>query len=139
MLTLAVETAMRRGEMAGLLWENVSLSDRVAYLPMTKNGSSRIVPLSTKAVAALEAFGTQKCGSVLARSDSWITKAFIEARNGCGITNLHFHDLRHEAVSRLFEKGFNMMEAATVSGHQTLQMLKRYTHLDPRKLIDRLG
>lgn len=139
MVILAVETAMRRGELASLLWENVSLSDRLAYLPMTKNCTPRTVPLSTRAIAALEAFGPQKCGRVLARSDSWITKAFTDARRACGIANLVFHDLRHEAVSRLFEKGFNMMEAATVSGHQTLQMLKRYTHLDPRKLIDRLG
>lgn len=136
---LAVETSMRRGEMASLLWENISLYDRIAYLPVTKNSTARTVPLSTRAIAALEAFGPQKCGSVLARSDSWITKAFMDARQACGIANLVFHDLRHEAVSRLFEKGFNMMEAATVSGHQTLQMLKRYTHLDPRRLIDRLG
>lgn len=136
---LAIETAMRRGELMSLLWENVSFHDRIAYLPTTKNSTARTVPLSTRAIAALEAFGPRKNGSVLARSDSWITKAFIDARQACGIADLRFHDLRHEAVSRLFEKGFNMMEAATVSGHKTLQMLKRYTHLDPRKLVDRLG
>ncbi len=53
--------------------------------------------------------------------------------------DLKFHDLRHEAISRLFEKGFNMMEAAAISGHKTLQMLKRYTHLDPRSLLGKLG
>lgn len=136
---LAVETAMRRGELVSLVWENVNLTERIAYLPITKNGTARSVPLSTRAIAALQAFGPQKSGLVLARSDSWITKAFSDARHACGLPNLVFHDLRHEAVSRFFEKGFNMVEAATISGHQTLQMLHRYTHLDPRKLVDRLG
>ncbi|WP_321784701.1 site-specific integrase [Paraburkholderia sp. J94] len=136
---LAVETSMRRGELMSLRWEHTDLFERLAHLPETKNGSPRTVPLSTAAVAALVSFGPHKTGSVFDRSEDWITKAFIDARNGCNIDNLRFHDLRHEAVSRLFEKGFNMMEAATVSGHKTLQMLKRYTHLDPRKLVERLG
>ncbi|HNJ38659.1 MAG TPA: tyrosine-type recombinase/integrase, partial [Nitrosomonas sp.] len=48
------------------------------------------------------------------------------------------HDLRHEAVSRLFEKGLNVMETATVSGHKTLQMLKRYTHLNAKILAEKI-
>ncbi|WP_321884207.1 site-specific integrase [Paraburkholderia bannensis] len=137
-IILAVETAMRRGELVSLRWENTDLFERLAHLPETKNDGARTVPLSTAATAALASFGPHKTGLVFDRSDSWVTRSFSEARAGCGISNLTFHDLRHEAVSRLFEKGFNMMEAATVSGHKTLQMLKRYTHLDPRKLIDRL-
>jgi integrase len=56
-----------------------------------------------------------------------------------GITGLTFHDLRHEATSRLFEKGLNPMQVAAITGHKTLQMLKRYTHLraeDLAKLLD---
>jgi integrase len=52
---------------------------------------------------------------------------------------LRFHDLRHEATSRLFEKGFNPMEVSTITGHKTLQMLKRYTHLRAEDLAKRLG
>ncbi|MDA8230640.1 MAG: site-specific integrase [Magnetospirillum sp.] len=53
--------------------------------------------------------------------------------------DFHFHDLRHEATSRLFEKGLNPMEAAAVTGHKTLQMLKRYTHLRAEDLAAKLG
>jgi integrase len=56
-----------------------------------------------------------------------------------GINDLHFHDLRHEATSRLFEKGFNPMEVSAITGHKTLQMLKRYTHLRAEDLVKRVG
>ncbi len=55
------------------------------------------------------------------------------------IEGLTFHDLRHEATSRLFEKGLNPMEVAAITGHKTLQMLKRYTHLRAEDLVGRLG
>ncbi|HSH29130.1 MAG TPA: tyrosine-type recombinase/integrase [Thiohalobacter sp.] len=56
-----------------------------------------------------------------------------------GLSDLRFHDLRHEATSRLFEKGFNIMEVASITGHQYLKMLKRYTHMDARRLAERLN
>jgi integrase len=56
-----------------------------------------------------------------------------------GLDDFHFHDLRHEATSRLFEKGLNPMEVASITGHKTLQMLKRYTHLNARDLAAKLG
>ena len=55
------------------------------------------------------------------------------------VEDWRFHDLRHEATSRLFERGFNVMEVALVTGHQDLRMLKRYTHLKPESLVARLG
>jgi len=55
------------------------------------------------------------------------------------IEGLHFHDLRHEATSRFFERGFSLIEVATITGHKTLQMLKRYTHLKPEALAQKLG
>jgi integrase len=54
------------------------------------------------------------------------------------LVNLTFHDLRHEATSRFFEKGFNPMEVSTITGHKTLQMLKRYTHLKAEDLAERM-
>jgi integrase len=56
-----------------------------------------------------------------------------------GIQDFRFHDLRHEATSRLFEKDLNMMEVATITGHKTLQMLKRYTHLKAENLLEKIG
>ena len=55
------------------------------------------------------------------------------------IENLHFHDLRHEATSRLFENGLNPVEVATITGHKDTRMLMRYTHLRAEDLVERLG
>jgi site-specific recombinase XerD len=55
------------------------------------------------------------------------------------LQNLRFHDLRHEAVSRLFEKGLNTFEVGSISGHKTLSMLQRYTHLRSEELVAKLA
>lgn len=68
-----------------------------------------------------------------------IKKAFTRAIKRAEIENFHFHDLRHEATSRLFEKGLNPMEVASITGHKTLQMLRRYTHLRAEDLARKLG
>ena len=72
------------------------------------------------------------------RPDS-ISQAFERVCKAASIAGLTFHDLRHEATSRLFEKGLNPMEVAAITGHKTLQMLKRYTHLKAKDLVERLG
>ena len=67
-------------------------------------------------------------------------KAFERACERASIENYRWHDLRHEALSRLPERGdFTVLEMAVVSGHKTLQMLKRYTHLQAEKLAAKLG
>ena len=53
--------------------------------------------------------------------------------------DFRWHDLRHEGTSKLFEKGLNMMEVASITGHEDLKMLKRYTHIKPESLVARLG
>jgi integrase len=64
LVKLALKTAMRRGELLALRWENVNLEAQTAFLPMTKNGSARIVPLSKKAVAILEGLPNNRQGTV---------------------------------------------------------------------------
>jgi len=56
-----------------------------------------------------------------------------------GVSDLRFHDLRHEAVSRLVEGGLSDQEVAGISGHKSMQMLKRYTHLRAEDLVGRLN
>ena len=68
-----------------------------------------------------------------------IKRAFMRACDRARLVDVHFHDLRHEATSRLFEKGLNPMEVASITGHKTLQMLKRYTHLNAGDLAAKLG
>ncbi len=139
-IRFALETAMRRGELAGMTWEMVDLKKRTVTLPETKNGQKRIVPLSSVSVAILkERIGTRRLdGKVWDIGPDAISQDFAKACRKAGISGLHFHDLRHEATSRLFEKGFDTMEVRTITGHKTLQMLARYTHLRAEDLVERM-
>lgn len=138
-IIVAIETAMRRSELGALRWMDVDLEERMVYLLETKNGEKRVVPLSTRAVTAFKTIPNTSGTLVVGWHYDVITGQFSLACKACGIDGLRFHDLRHEATSRLFEKGFNMMEVATITGHKCLSMLKRYTHLRPSTLLDRLG
>ncbi|ABR91632.1 site-specific recombinase, phage integrase family [Janthinobacterium sp. Marseille] len=138
-IILALETAMRRGEIASLHTENIDLDSRLIFLDQTKNGDKRKVPLSRRAQKELENYLCGKHGELVPLHPDNISGAFSQACKVCGISGLTLHDLRHEATSRLFEKGFNMMEVAAITGHKTLTMLKRYTHLDTADFLVRLG
>lgn len=158
----AIETAMRRGELLALRWEDVKFFEDgtgIAALFDTKNGENRVVPLSTRAVEVLKLLPRPiKGGSVFqitvgnlraAREAALkrARKAYEEKCIGEGkvpspefLTNIRFHDFRHEATSRLFERGiFDSMEVASITGHKTLQMLKRYTYLRAEDLAKKLG
>lgn len=131
---------MRRGEILGLQWSNVNLERRVALLAVTKNGESRGLPLSSRAVAILRALPVSPNDRVFGDlTKEALKESFKHAVRRAGIAGLRLHDLRHEATSRFFEKGLNVMEVASVTGHKTLQMLKRYTHLNVVDLAARLG
>lgn len=139
LVLLALETAMRRGELLSLRWENVDFDAQTALLPMTKNGTTRIVPLSKKAVAVLKALQKVNVGPVFPLSYMVVNNCFVAACKRAGIIDLHFHDLRHTATTRLAEKLPNVIELAAVTGHQTIQMLKRYYHPKAEVLAQKLG
>lgn len=140
-VTIAVETAMRRNEIATLAWEHVDLQRRIAYLPKTKTDTPRYVPLSSKAIAALQSLHVRLEGPVFTLQAESISQAFERScePHRANVANLRFHDLRHEATSRLFERGLSVMEVAAITGHKTLEMLKRYTHLRAEDLVKKLG
>ncbi len=138
-ISFALETAMRRGEIASMRWQQVNLKTRMVHLPVTKTNTPRYVPLSTHAHTILNRLPRRIDNLVWGvRSDS-ITQAFMRACKRANIENLRFHDLRHEATSRLFERGLSMMEVASITGHKDLRMLRRYTHLRTQDLIQKLG
>lgn len=138
-VTLLLETAMRRGELTHLMWRDVNIVRKVAILRDTKNGDTRAVPLSTRAIAALTSL-PKKTGRVIPIHADTLTHQFNAACTAAEITGLRLHDLRHEATSRLFERGtLSIMEVASITGHKDLKMLMRYTHLDAGALADRLG
>jgi integrase len=138
-IILAIETAMRQGEILSLTWDDVDLDKRVAHLALTKNGDSRDVPLSSRALRALDVLHALRVDQrVVPATKSALEQAWQHLRARAGCTDLRFHDLRHEAVSRLLEKGLNVIETATISGHKELRMLQRYAHLRAVDVVDRL-
>jgi integrase len=113
-IKFALETAMRRGEIAALRWENVKLKESTVFLPKTKNGAARTVPLSPAALNVLKELPRDIKGSVFRMVPDDITKAMKKTRAGAKLKDLRFHDLRHEAVSRLFERtNLDMMQIQT--------------------------
>jgi len=167
LVRLAMETAMRRGELLALDWENVDLKRQTAHLPDTKNGDARTVPLSTKAVGILEALpkpeegedeaNAKRTGRVFATTALALRKGFTRAIERAQeqyvadcretkrkplagfLVDVHFHDTRHEAASRLAEKLTNVLELSAVTGHRDLRMLKRYYHPRAEDLAKKLG
>lgn len=156
-ICLAVETAMRRGEIVSLRWEHVDLKRRVARLPSTKNGDARDVPLSTRAIGVLEKLQAgRKSGRVFVIRSDAVTRAFERAvkrararyEKECAeenerpderfLVDLRFHDLRHEATSRLAEI-FAMHELTKITGHKDPRMLIRYYHPRAEDLAKRLA
>lgn len=167
---LAVETAMRRGEIVSLLWANVDLNRRVAHLPSTKNGDARDVPLSSRAVSALQTLEERRNNAKDSMSDGGeeetdrifdirsdaVTRAFERAvararkiyvdecrtaklkPDSKFLTDLCFHDLRHEATSRLASI-FPMHELTKITGHKDPRMLMRYYHPRAEDLAKKLA
>lgn len=136
---LALETAMRRGEILGLRWEHIDLKRQLAFLPETKNGDARTVPLSTRAAAVLSALPRPLSGGrVFKTSPTAITEGFQRAVERAGIADFRFHDLRHCAVSRLAGK-LSMHELAKVAGHRSPRSVMRYYKEDPDELVKKLG
>lgn len=147
LVRLALETAMRRGEMLELTWGDVDWNVPQVHLRATKNGDSRNVPLSTKAVAILREIQRSQYPDnepaaderVFATTVAAVKKAWDRARTGAQLPDLHFHDLRHEATSRLAEKVPNLIELAAITGHRDLKSLKRYYHPRASDLAKKLG
>ena len=140
LFSIALETGMRRGELLKLQWKNINYKTQTAHLIDTKNGEDRYVPLSTAAIRSLKSL-PKGVGSapVFKITPSVLRREWEEARLAAGVQDLRWHDLRHEGTSRLFEKGLNVLEASSVTGHKTLSMLQAYTHLNPSDIAKKLG
>lgn len=161
LVTLAIETAMRRGELLASRWEHVDLERQTVYLPHTKNGDSRSVPLSRKAVSILQGLrsldddGAHE-GLVFRTTPAALRKGFSRALERASeqyqadchsagtrpvlgfLEDVHFHDTRHEATSRLANKLSNVLELSAVTGHRDLRMLQRYYHPRAEDLAKKL-
>ena len=138
-IEFALATAMRAGEIIALRWADIDWKRRVARLPMTKNGLPREVPLSSMALATLEGLdrGTDRVFAGLT-SDT-LKHQFARLVKRCELDNLHFHDLRHTAITRYARAGLNPIQLSVISGHKDIRMLARYTHLKAEELVGVMG
>lgn len=138
LIRLAVETGMRRGELLSMRWEDMNMYERTVRLTMTKNGDERTIPLSPRAFDALLK-APRASDRVFPVSANAVRLAWERLKRRAGVAGLRFHDLRHEAISRLFEKGLNVPEVASVSGHRDIRILLRYTHPRAVSIVEKLG
>lgn len=130
----AIETAMRAGEISSLTWENINFEKRTAFIPMTKNGEPRTVPLSVRAIELLEQLpdDNEYCFNI------WnIAENFYKLRNKTDIKNLHFHDSRHEAITRLAKK-VDALALARIVGHKRVNQLMTYYNESPEDIALKL-
>ena len=141
---------MRRSEILNIKKSHIDFQKSVLLIPTTKTDTPRTIPLSTDAVTVLrEQLRASQSGyegviplrepTVFDYKPRGLSGEFLKLCRRKGIENLHFHDLRHEATSRLFEKGLNPVEVATITGHKDPRMLMRYTHLRAEDLARKLG
>ncbi|MFC3338151.1 site-specific integrase [Paracandidimonas soli] len=155
---LAIETGMRRSEIAGVRRENIDLVHGTIFLSMTKNGGSRIVPLTPFAKHVMRQYLANKParGCIFSITPEAITRSFIRARKKARrqyedlcrkynrtprdeyFVDLRFHDLRHESTS-ILATIFEMHELAKVGGWKDTRMLLRYYHPDGRELAKKLA
>lgn len=142
---LALESAMRLREMYTLTVDQVHLDKRTVFLDKTKNGDKRAVPLSTVAVHLLTGRGDAMVfpwwspGVSLKLTSNYLSKLFASVFEVAGCGDLHFHDLRHEATSRLFERTKLLPEQIMkITGHRSHRMMMRYLNLRGSDLADKL-
>lgn len=157
LVRFALETAMRQEELVKLQWKHVDLARATARVIDPKNGEDRTVALSSTARKILDGLTRSIGGRVFPTTAIAIKQSWMRAKERAKrlyladceksdvkpekdfLEDLRFHDLRHEATSRLVEKGLEILEVATITGHKDLRMLKRYTHLKAENLARKLG
>ena len=143
LVTVAVETGMRRGELLALEWADVDLDRREIYIPDSKNYDPRVVPLSRDCVDALSAHPRHLKSPLVFRDDagaalstSTLSHRFRLAARRAGIEDFRFHDLRHTFGSWKVQAGHDLYRVGKMLGHRTLAQTQRYAHLRPTDLRD---
>jgi integrase len=137
-VVFAIETGMRRGEILNLCWDQVDLKRRSVTILESKNGHSRTIPITQLAAFTLQSL-SRGDARVFPTTANSLRLAWDRMLKGTGIEDLHFHDLRHEAISRFFEMGLTVPEVASISGHRDTRMLLRYAHADRGRILEKFA
>jgi len=135
---VALETGMRRGEILDLQWKDIDQKRRRIYVNRSKNGLARCIPASRRVLEVFEDVPKTNGSSIFPIGAESMRKHYERAVHRAKVqwshdgenpfANLTFHDLRHQALSQLSDRGLNVIELAEISGHKTIGMLRRYTH-----------
>lgn len=134
---LAIETAMRQGEIWGLDWERINLETQVAILPDTKNGTRRKVALSRRAVELLKMLGVKESGKLFNVSQQTAGVIYRRAVMLAGVENLTFHDTRHTGITNLARK-LDVLSLARMVGHKDIRSLQIYFNESAEDIAKRL-
>jgi integrase len=142
----AVATAMRQDEIVRVDWRDFDANSRMLLIrdrkdPRRKHGNDQRIPLldvsgydACEIIEEQGQYSNIREGRIFPYNGRSVGTAFRRQCRDLKIDNLHFHDLRHEATSRLFEAGFSIEQVALITGHKDWKMLRRYTHLKPESL-----
>ena len=148
LIQFALETGLRRSEILRATWNDLDIANRVLNIPIAKNGYSRSVPLGFGALALLQHLrerievnkneNESKNYRIFQTTANALRLSWERLLKRARIDGLHFHDLRHEAISRFFEFGLTMPEVALLSGHRDMRMLFRYSHAQRKRVLEQL-
>ncbi|HEF4770586.1 site-specific integrase [Burkholderia multivorans] len=138
-IRFALATAMRAGEIIALRWTDVDEKRKRCRVREAKNGTPRDVPLSSKALAALEPLDRSTKRVFEGLTSETLKRLFIRLTRSAEVVNFHFHDCRHTALTRYAKSGMNPLQLAVVSGHKDIKMLARYTHLKSDDVVGLMG
>jgi integrase len=138
MVKFALSTAMRRGEILAMQWVDVNLEDEIIRITAAKNGRVRRIPILPDAREVLQHQKDRNCTRPFPITEESARLAWQRAVHRAGLEDLHFHDLRHEAISGFFELGLSLAQVRAISGHKDHRMLLRYTHIKPQELGDEI-
>ncbi len=145
LITLAVGTGMRRGELVRLTWGDIDLGRSSLQILETKNGEPRVAYLTQSAIEAIKALKSETVvsmsGSVFLYDDGTpldgerLDRAWKRIRKAAGLRDFRFHDLRHSCASFLIQKGATLAEVGHVLGHKSVSVSTRYAHLIAGKAV----
>ena len=133
-IIFALETALRGKEILALEWSDFDSENGTVRVRNSKNGHSRVVPLTPQAMRVIMDLPTDLSASVFPITDSTLKQAWRRMMRKTHIVDLHFHDLRHEAISRFIEAGLTIPEVSQISGHRDSRSLLRYAHPTPEQI-----
>ena len=140
MVQFAIETAVRKGELFKIKYNDIDFTKCLLSLNDTKNGEDRVIPLSNKAIMILKSLPRRFDGKVFPMTKDSLKSWFNTAKKKANIKDFRWHDLRRVACSRLFEKGLGVEQVQAISGHKDPTiLLNTYTRVDPAKLVKKLG